>query len=1284
MTRVLLTLAIAALVVQPGSGTLEARAPGDALGFFKNYFITGDYVVGGVGVNGNGQGTIAVEGVPPDADLAAAYLYWQVVDKNNRGAEAGGLGVTFRGHQLSNTDGSFGKLLAAGTAACTSGGGGASGSGTTYTYRADVLRFFDVDPATGKLAANGLHAVRLPNGQGLDALGASLVVVYRDSSAPLSAVVFYDGAYTMSATDQVGMRQTIDGFYDAGTAAKITHVVGGGQSNTSEVLQYNGATIPTSTSSNPFASARSAQWDNPTFEVTADPTLTAVTTSVDQGVGGFSSWGCLTWAAVVYRTTVKDFDGDGLLDRWEASESPILDPNGQALPNLKAMGALPNRKDLFIEIGYLRTGATDAALSDYSYGGVSRLAHSHLPTLEALQMMGDAFRTAPTPIAVHFDVGPHYASAADPYDYLIDAPLARGGEGIDEAVTQCTPGANDPPWVCQFKAYPGTVGWKSGFRFLRDEVKNPPPLNPDGSDPCDAPGSTCERRFDRNRLQSFHYALFTHFVGLPESELPCLSASGPVEDVNGVCAGGVNPRFQKPRTNTGIADFPGGDIMVSLGGFDDLLGRPVGTPFMQASTLMHEFGHNAERRHGGEAFEQNCKPTYLSVMNYLYQLRGLLKDSGPPVLDFSGRSGDPVAEGSLTGISTPPYRLGWYAPLATSYLAGRGTAARRHCNGSDLFPADVPMVRIDARTAASPVDWDADGNSATAVSALDVNFNGQVDPGELRASDDWSNLRLDQIGSRRNVGGLYVIPGTSRFGVGPLSLDSGKGDLGKGDLGKGDLGKGDLGKGDLGKGDLGKGDLGKGDLGKGDLGKGDLGGGDLFISNNPFNPGGELDAITAGDLARTPANEFTACVIGVGSCSGTAAQFHDVRLDWTPSNIGNVSSYTVYRVAGDELRFGAPPQVWTPVATVATVLGQTAYSAVDGASLVDGADYTYFVMATYADSIVSDPSTPSTITAVNDPAAAADDSYTTPEDTPLTVAAPGVLANDGDPDTSGVVLSAVLVSPPASGSLTLNANGGFTYTPAANAFGDVTFTYRATAAGGVVTNTATVTIAVTSVNDGPTISNIADLNIPYNGTSGPIPFTVGDDGGAATLTLTALSSNLTLVPVANVVFGGSGTARTVTVTPAASASGTAMITVRVTDGGGLTASDTFVVTVVGPATFFNVQNAPATPPKSFKTGSAVPMKWQYKRGTTVVNSATLGHIVTVVGNGLNEVITNAAPGGSSFSYSTSTNTWQFNLQTKFGANLINYPVGTYTVTITPTGPQAAGFLGTTFTMTLVK
>src|SRR2546429_6171884 len=60
---------------------------------------------------------------------------------------------------------------------------------------------------------------------------------------------------------------------------------------------------------------------------------------------------------------------------------------------------------------------------------------------------------------------------------------------------------------------------------------------------------------------------------------------------------------------------------------------------------------------------------------------------------------------------------------------------------------------------------------------------------------------------------------------------------------------------------------------------------------------------------------------------------------------------------------------------------------------------------------------------------AVNDSYTTAEDTTLNVAAAGVLANDSDVD--GDSLSAVLVSQPTHGSLTLNSDGRFGYAPAA-------------------------------------------------------------------------------------------------------------------------------------------------------------------------------------------------------------------------------------------------------------
>ena len=124
MKRALLLAIIPALLLQQGAPTV-AQTP-DALGFFKNYFITGDYAVGGVGlhdlgVNGIATGSIPIQGVPAESDVLAAFLYWQVVGKGDLGPEQGSIGVTFKGYPLSATGAEpFGKVLGAGTPPCWS------------------------------------------------------------------------------------------------------------------------------------------------------------------------------------------------------------------------------------------------------------------------------------------------------------------------------------------------------------------------------------------------------------------------------------------------------------------------------------------------------------------------------------------------------------------------------------------------------------------------------------------------------------------------------------------------------------------------------------------------------------------------------------------------------------------------------------------------------------------------------------------------------------------------------------------------------------------------------------------------------------------------------------------------------------------------------------------------------------------------------------------------------------------------------------------------------------
>src|SRR5206468_14656 len=83
-----------------------------------------------------------------------------------------------------------------------------------------------------------------------------------------------------------------------------------------------------------------------------------------------------------------------------------------------------------------------------------------------------------------------------------------------------------------------------------------------------------------------------------------------------------------------------------------------------------------------------------------------------------------------------------------------------------------------------------------------------------------------------------------------------------------------------------------------------------------------------------------------------------------------------------------------------------------------------------------------TVTPANDaPVAVNDDNYATPEDTQLTVIAPGVLANDNDVDVDA--LSAVLVTSPSTRSLHVALPISFVYLPALNFNGIDTFTYKA-------------------------------------------------------------------------------------------------------------------------------------------------------------------------------------------------------------------------------------------------
>jgi len=120
---------------------------------------------------------------------------------------------------------------------------------------------------------------------------------------------------------------------------------------------------------------------------------------------------------------------------------------------------------------------------------------------------------------------------------------------------------------------------------------------------------------------------------------------------------------------------------------------------------------------------------------------------------------------------------------------------------------------------------------------------------------------------------------------------------------------------------------------------------------------------------------------------------------------------------------------------------------------------------------------------------ASNDFYIATEGTALTVSAPGVLTND----TGGGQLTATLVSGPANGTLSLNANGSFTYTPTNNFTGVDGFTYQASS-GLQVSGLAAVVIMVVAPGElfydnfaRPTNSGSVFPWTPVSDTSGPLP-----------------------------------------------------------------------------------------------------------------------------------------------------------------------------------------------------
>ena len=209
----------------------------------------------------------------------------------------------------------------------------------------------------------------------------------------------------------------------------------------------------------------------------------------------------------------------------------------------------------------------------------------------------------------------------------------------------------------------------------------------------------------------------------------------------------------------------------------------------------------------------------------------------------------------------------------------------------------------------------------------------------------------------------------------------------------------------------------------------------------------------------------------------------------------------------------------------------------------------------------------------------------------------------------------------------------------------------------------------------PTISAITNRSVAEDTTLGPIAFAVGDgESAAATLVVTAASSDTALLPSGNLTLGGSGANRTLTLTPAANAvGGPVTVTLTVSDGV-LSSSTSFTVTVT------NVNDAPtgsvniSGTPTQGQTLSAshtladidglglISYQW-HANGTAITGATGSTHVLTQaeVGQAITVVANYTDGQGTAEAVSSAA--------TALVANVNDAPTGSVNISGTPTQGQ---------------
>src|SRR5216684_380109 len=474
----------------------SASSSDPPLNFGTNYFVTGDFVVAGAYgmttkiANGFATGTIslpdanpgitAATSVPAGAQIVAAVLYWETVEKSTTTAGNSGTGQkgffrpVFKDGSGPQTGYILNGVLLNGQNTVSFSNGGCTGGSTgkvVRTYRADVRGYLPQD-ANGNVLVNSTDGVtfevRLPSTTNTTpiTLGATLVLIYRvlsspdplnPSFVPLSVVSIYDGGFAPGGV-LLTMTQTVQGFYQAGASpvSRLAHIVGSGHSNKFQTVYLNGnQRVPPVQLPSLYGSGQPAfpgwyvLWDNPVWTFPYPKNAKnppppnyppnplqenddSATSMVVPGMppGSTTQQGCTSWGAVIVSTTVNDPNHDGILKKWKTDQGYTDVATGQFVSLADQNDPINTgqpRQDVFIQLDHVVDSKGDFT-----------------PDPTAVTMVKNAF------LAHGHDVHLHIS----------------GGNAIQEPMCK---DADIAPQLCAYPNQPGITTWREGFEFVENQ-----------------------------------------------------------------------------------------------------------------------------------------------------------------------------------------------------------------------------------------------------------------------------------------------------------------------------------------------------------------------------------------------------------------------------------------------------------------------------------------------------------------------------------------------------------------------------------------------------------------------------------------------------------------------------------------------------------------------------------------------------------------------------------------------------------------------------------------------